>query len=275
MQETTQNLDSLDIRLYRFASPHELASYVAQRGGYREKGGAGSGYWDRTWFGAASREEAIERYAKGDTRQAEKARDTFERVDATCKTPRRVWRPGAAGGILSVPSYLAGSQTPFLVRTRVAQSFAPVRIICSLSCDSSCLSPQLVNRGVALAALIAKLAATRLVTLDLIIAWQDPKAVLCLRVPTNPVNLSHIAACTSQYGTRYFAFGALRLLGQERGFDQHSSPLLGGGQEQIALLRKLLRLAPHDVVIPRMGYHDPIAKDPVKFVGKTLEAFQA
>ncbi len=189
-----------------------------------------------------------------------------------------VHTPDVWGQRLNMGEWLAGSPTCFRRKKRVTTDAAPMNVYVSQFASAGISTDSLINRGVAILALVAKLSQIRPIDLWLVNESMtsydgDHKLSLAVRVESRPLNLSQASFCIGHpMFFRCLSFGYLRH--QMGAYKSIPAPYDSAFSYQIKPYKDALEVTDADLYIPGSHlYSSPIISDPVNWINDQLAKY--
>ena len=249
-----------------------------------------------SFYGGESWEVMSNRVSEGREDVAKRAAALLAKINAVSyATPKRK-RVASPFGRVSVGNYLASDPLPCRRKVKEASHHAPLSIVVSLTCSAYVRADTMERRGIAIAALIRRLASERPVNLYLS-GFADAggmgKGECCLvKFPTTPIDTHRLAYLVSSQGFgrgALFAFyrSAADLFAKAgkagvRDVRDHAAIHWPGNvsysqKAKGGYAKDLQDFFGHDVLyIPGAGWgqdsFDEMEKDPVAWINATMEA---
>jgi hypothetical protein len=155
---------------------------------------------------------------------------------------------------------------------------APIRIVMDLTSSGGVDAAQLVKRGIALLALTMTVSAERPVELQAAIGLggNSSRAYWALvDIPTKPLDLASACFTLASSGlTRGFGYGYLAAMGANGSWPWNIQPNQQFAEFTVRA-KAAMGLEARDLFIPPAHVHDELIRDPVAFVKRALDGFNA
>lgn len=232
-----------------------------------------------SWYGGESPMQTAELTLSGDRKLVPAAEALIKKLDAKIEIPRRTFQCNVAGPICIVPDVLSGSPTPFRRLHHEADERAPITILSIITSSGGIGADVLLKRGTAILALVMALAQVRPITLSAVNIMHGADAsgetIFSVSLPTAPLDLARACyALTSQGFCRYLGY---ELATKLNGFNGNWPKRYRYGatkQEYYDYLAKVLAPDPaNTLVIGAAELHDPIVRDPLKWINTQVQRF--
>ena len=222
-----------------------------------------------------------------------KAQALLDKIDASFRDRESTqWMPSVVGAYPIVAEALMGLPESMRIRRPVESDIAPISIYLEMGVSAGVDKPEIVNRGVALGALIMRMSEMRPVRLVLFGAWQihtHGNAHMLFDIPmsSTPVSVAHVLATIAHDSflrTINFAVSdwiARKYSGKKITNDEGFGWAFGSpttyAEQRTRGIRAHFDLNPQDIIV-QCGYlddRDILARDPVEWVHKQLEKQRA
>lgn len=218
-----------------------------------------------SWFGGTP-EELRDTLNTGEPEIAEKAESLFDEflqaVMPETQGGHRVRRRRVAGSTPNVPAAIAG-RPDSMYRFERQGDCGPVRLFISMTCAAGVKREEMLERGIALSALIYALQTIRPVELYLVsqarLSWARSEIATVVRIGTAPFDLQRVATAVSHLG-----WGRYRLF-DDRVRDGAVHACWGRIPPA-----DLLDLGPDDVYVPGYRLNESKGLSPIQYVHKML-----
>jgi len=222
-----------------------------------------------SWYGGLSRGEAESRLLRGSTADVDKAQELVSQIEDKLNFSSSMpeWENDMCGAFPDVPAFLSGS--PFSMRAKAIKTreIAPIRIYVNPSSSGSIPASKMLERGLAVTALLLGLSRCRPVELFLWDVWGSEGGRIGgakIKLPTQPLDLGSVVFALSHpnfarsFLYRYF-MDVLHIPDQIPSCARHMEPA-----------REVLNATADDIVLPIFYYADEF-NDPVGWVRTRLE----
>jgi hypothetical protein len=259
--------------LFHFDGCADYADMVRKRvpNGY---GGGGS------WVGGETWEQSLQRAQQGNTDLVPQAEALMDKLAIDAQRDSRIWVADRAGAYPVVPDYLMGRPENMRRLTPQSNDRAPIKLYVELTSSASITAAEMIKRGTAILALAMLLNMERSVELHVLVGLDASadgnRAAFCV-VPlgTSPIDIALACnALTSVGFTRSMGYGFLSQSPESRsmgGWEWGLAPDNDRNrQEYVRKLRAALDASPDDMIIPPIHMNDPVLRDPLGFVKRSL-----
>lgn len=236
---------------------------------------------DSDWYNNRSFAEACQLARRGDQALVKAAEAILDKLEtAAPETMRGEWTPSPAGAYPIVPEALNGSPFPMRELRRTASDCAPISIYVATSSSSGYDAKTLLNRGIAILALVSRLQMTRPVELFLVQTIESGRNgrrtgnyVMVTRVDTKPLDLAVGGALLADCGIdRRIGLGSVEAL--TRGAVQHGS--IGWAKcYQTGTVPEYIGFGPEDLYIAPSYWGDELITKPVEWINAQLRRIRA
>lgn len=264
-----------------FDSPADAARYHLEHNCYRDID-------DLSWYGNETADDSRRYATTGKSDGIADALSLKARLAVTAVTEQYQDEPDIMGCYPVVPEAIAGIPDCMRMPTAVESSRAPVRIFASLTTSSGVTAAQLMQRGVALLALAAAVAAQR--PCDLYVfnesALDNGKTIdghsvhfIAVRVPVQNGVLSQTAyPLTSAGFARRICYDIRTKDGGSPHWPvlrQKNGRTLSGvddmrAPEYIAIAREIMGLNERDIYVPGLHLYDDLMTKPEQWIAREL-----
>lgn len=273
--------------LAQFDTPGEYVEYIKANAKEHSRASMGGAFYSHETFASA-----CHKTINGDDKAAEESTKLLHKLsDLAIPQKRREIVEAKHGGRVSVAAYLGGSQSPVRKSVQTHSAKAPIAIVCGFVSSGMIDQADLRLRGIALAALVRRVAAQRPVELYLAGTGReqgaDHSVSLLIKFPTRPIDTHRLAFMLSSQGFgRGLAFAGYQIAdkmvqslgGKSRQFVPGYGTQWGGGYDyststnceyakDIAGYIKKPTFYFHDVVSTKDDMTE-IKKDAVSWVNK-------
>lgn len=242
--------------------------------------------------------------AEGDTRHVPQAKALVSKLTRNVESHQLVWKRAVVGRRVDVAAHLAGDPRSMWAKPRVSTDSAPVTIVTNLLPSGGTSDESQIARGAAIVALILKLRERRSVKLRIYADIGDEQSmtgsVVSCELDTSTIDVSRLMALIAtpeltrggMYRLTNAVAGSAHHGGWLRGHwpshqagNYYGNPMTGTLAQQYrrrtgtyneTLVRRdvNIKTAPADtLVIPALGYGDPIAADSEKWINRQLDQF--
>lgn len=248
------------------------------------------GFYGRSWV------DMLKATKEGDPALAKKSAEAMRKIESVNYATTKRQRVSSPYGRVSTGAYLAGDPMPCRRKVLVPHRHAPLSVVVSLNSMADVPVDLLVSRGVALAAMVRRVAAERPVTLYLSRFSECNTVASCclIKFPTSPIDthrLAYLLSCPSFSRGAGFAFHrdaqrTYRLAGMhcEDVHDSRWISFAGGpgySQRRLCPFQRDLRefLATDLLYIPGSDFTDPTFKamtgNPAAWINETVAELTA
>lgn len=198
-------------------------------------------------------------------------------TDCTLESHAFVHSPDVWGQRLAMGEWLAGSPTCFRRKKKVATDVAPMNVYVGQFASCGISTESLINRGIAILALVGKLSQIRPIDLWLVTeskkSYDGPNVTVAIRVETRPLNLSQASFCLGHpMFFRCFTFGYLEF--QMGAYHTIPAPYNAKCPKEVQPYKDALEVMESDLYIPGSHlYSDPIISNPVEWINTQLAKY--
>lgn len=230
-------------------------------------------------YGETPRADVVRTFASGagDKGHGESVRQVLAAMRDGLPAPNLPrWERTVAGALPVVGAYMSGSPRAMMGR-RPSQA-TPVRVVASVAASQGWSAEEVAKRGAAVAALVARLSASRPVELWISCELRTDDHVARayrVRIPSAPLDVDRVAhaLCSIEVLRKLFFTLSHGRAGEKDGCLGWAFGL--SAAEQYAGARKAFNLTERDVYVPGMVWgraddNAEILRDPVAWVAKTV-----
>ena len=230
------------------------------------------------WYGYESFDAALSKSLHGDDSTTDKAIALLDKLDTPDTLTRRsITVHSPYGGRVNFSDWMHDSPTPMRRRRRTDLDTAPITIYVSTTSSCAVSAQQILNRGIAILALLLKIQQFRPVDLVLytdLDGRDDGSTHLLIPIESRPLNLSTAAYCLTSAGyDRHLTHSIGRYLNRFNGGWAHEFQM--GSSAYIDTLRKRFSASPDDIFVPSIYIYDQLLTRPVEWINKQLEILGA
>lgn len=211
------------------------------------------------WAGNTQWLDLIAKCQTGDTSLVASAEALMARLECSIHTTEREWHSDVVGWFPSVPAYLAGQPNDMRRLVHTPSDTSPVTIWADSTTSAGISATDMMNRGVAILALVLKLQEYRPV--DLVQCCMYSDKLLTVAHQTRPLTLATVAYALTNVGfTRRILYHTIQ---------PRDSGTVNASE---ARMRERLgaRAKAHDVVIPGILLGDALTQDGLGWVQAQL-----
>lgn len=214
---------------------------------------------------------------RGDDKLVEQAQKyIYKLTDLRPEIKAHQWIAAPSGSFPAIPDYISGSPTSMRLRRKMVSDISPVRIFVSTTCSGGNSSADMLNRGLAITALLMRLQMLRPVELFILIelgrAGDDGNIIATVSVPSKPLNLGQTAFLLSHTAfSRGLTYPACKQFSFNGSWPKQYKALGGTNFEPSyqAWLREYAGINPQDIIVPAAHVRN-ITSDPIKWINKML-----
>jgi len=240
-------------------------------------------YDNKTWIGEA-RETYLRRTVSGDNSKVARAEKLLDQIEAQVDRDHATWQNAVVGAYPDVPAFLANNPDNMRRRVLTEDERSPIRVWVDVVSSAGITWQQLEPRGVAALALVMQLIrcgrAVELYTFTSLHGRIGGETVICVKLPTQPIDISVVAYClTSQGFSRGVTYEARRQLNNFNGAWGKNYRHSGTLAQRVEGARQTLHglAQPQDIILPSpyttdingSGDNSLLFRDPVQWV-KTM-----
>ena len=203
----------------------------------------------------------------------------IDQITVNAQRDIALWQPSIAGAFPCVPDYLAGAPTPMRRRVMQPNDRAPLSIYFDPSGGGDVSAKDLEARGIAVLALALMLNRTRAVSLKVVVGISasvggNTGAFCVIPLGSSPLDIAlSCNATTSVAFNRALCFSLMMHAPESRSPGGWEWGLNPGGYERpqyLAKWRAALGATKDDILIPPAHSSDPLVRDPLGFVKRSL-----
>lgn len=188
--------------------------------------------------------------------------------------PTRITRADVRGHRVNMGAVMSGSPLTMYRRVSVASHKAPVRIWVGTTSSIGISPADVTKRGAALAAFALALGKTRPVRItpySAVAAWSgDGIGLVSCDLATRPLYVNELAAHMNVHLTRYVGMYAAHCI------SPHCAGAWPRGYEDVkpgGAMATMLNAKPDDIVLSGIHLHDPLLRDPIKWINEQIARF--
>jgi hypothetical protein len=271
-----------DRNILRFGSVAEFARFV-------KDGDHMHGSESSSFYGDLSGKETVRRLLRGDEANVPAAEKLLDEIGGDIGSSAALWEHEVAGAIPDVPAAISGDPECMWDLQSQTDTTAPLSIIVDLTSSAAFSQESMRRRGIAILALVMKLAATRPVTLELCTLMHgkardgegdERYSYIGVTVNTTPLDLATAAHAITYVGVaRRMFYGVAEALHGFNGTwprlrdDQQWWGEPRGDSSKAAItrvLRRKLDLSEEVLYVPAAFLHDELMTNPKAWVEKAV-----
>lgn len=239
---------------------------------------------NKPWYGSLGYTSSLEYSRNGNMDAVAKSDELLSKLESMFPVPtaRHVWVDDVTGGFCNVPAMLAGQPLNMRRKVKRENEAAPLAIVANLLSSSSVDAKDVLNRGIAILALVRVMANVRPVELWVGVSCQGSNvtqsANIYFQIPTTPLDLARAAHLISHPSiSRAFGYS---LAETHFGTDGCIPFAYGAGLRaeaaQQCFHQTIAHAFPHmaDILaIPMLYQGDRTLKDPVAWIAEKVAVY--